>query len=89
METKNISLRILAACKKFGIKYNSNIINDKFISDAEKLGKIYLDLKIIAGDILEISERHNLEGLGELLQDDILALEKIDHDILKLAIKLK
>ncbi|MFH0806088.1 MAG: hypothetical protein V1901_04385 [Patescibacteria group bacterium] len=89
MEDKNISLRILTICRKLGIDYNSPSINANFINDAGRLGDIYIDLKSIAAEILEISERHNLEGLGQLLLDDIEILEKIDHDILKVARKLK
>ena len=87
---KQISHVIVETCKKLGINYkscNPNYI--EFYSDAQILGQLYKDLLEIAGRLQEISERHQIKELNQLLTDDIYALERIEHDLVKLSQKLK
>ena len=87
---KRISLTITEVCQKLGISYES--VNPNYLSmlnDAKRLGEIFRDLKIIAGDLEAIAERHQIDGLGTLLHDDALTIEKIDHEIIKMAMKMK
>ena len=87
---KRISLTIAEACKKYGIEYNScNPNYIQMIDDAKRLGEIFRELKIMAGDLEAISERHKIDGLGKILHQGALQLEAIDHDIIKLAQKIK
>jgi hypothetical protein len=87
---KNISITIMSVCKKYNIPYESvNFKHKDFCNDAIRLGEIYKELQLILGDLLEIEERHNVNGLGELLKDDILQLETIEHDIIKIANKIR
>jgi hypothetical protein len=48
-----------------------------------------VDLKIIAGDLEAIAERHKIDGLKNLIHRDALEIEKIDHEIIKIAKKLQ
>jgi hypothetical protein len=87
---KRISLTITEICQKLGIEYTScNINYIQMINDAKRLGEIFRDLKIIAGDLEAIAERHKIDGLGTLLHDDALVIEKLDHEIIKMAMKIK
>lgn len=89
MEAKRISFTITEVCKKLGINYSScNPEYLKIVNDAKRLGEIYRDLKIIAGDLEAIAERNDIDGLKNLLHDDALAIEKIDHEIIRLAQKI-
>jgi len=90
MESVKLSLEIVNICKQLGIEYTS--VNPKatiFLQDASRLGEIYLQLKIIIGDLKEIEERHHIEGLASLFDDDIQTLNKIDHDINRVAMKIR
>ena len=85
-----ISATVCQVCKQLGIDYHS--INPQYVTlieDATRLGAIYRQLKEIIGDLKEIEDRHQVNGLSKLLDDDILALDKIDHDIIRLAQKLR
>lgn len=89
MESKRISLTISEICQKLNIDYQS--VNPHYlqmINDAKRLGEIYRDLKIIAGDLQAIAERHNIDGLQNLLYDDAITIEKIDHELIKIAQKI-
>ena len=88
--SKDISALITQICKDQGIDYKS--CNEEYLSyynDASRLGEIYLELKVLAGEIQIISEKYNINGLVALLQDDIKSIEILEHDIIKLARKLK
>jgi|GEM_PF-4945654 len=86
---KNISKLIVDCCKKEGINYCSIYLkNPELYEDAYKLKDIYLQLKEIAGDLEEISEKYNLENFNTLLVDDIKKLIEADHDIFKIMRKL-
>jgi hypothetical protein len=90
MPDKRISLTITEVCHKLGIDYESiNPVHSQLINDAKRLAEIFLDLKIIAGDLEAIAERHEIDGLKGLLHDDALAIEKIEHEIIKMAKKIK
>jgi len=87
---KRISLTIAEVCQKLGIDYKS--VNPNYLSmidDAKRMGEIYRELKEIAGDLTAIAERHNIEGLKDLLLDDANTIDKIDHEIIKMAQKIK
>ena len=90
MESKRISLTITEVCQKLGVGYSScNPHYIEMINDAKRLGEIFRDIKIIAGDLQAISERHNISELNDLFTDDIQTLLKVDHDIIKITHKLK
>jgi len=87
---KRISLTISEICQKLGINYES--INPNYrqmINDAKRLGEIFRDLKIIAGDLEGIAERNNIKELKNIIHKEALEIEKIDHDITKIAQKIK
>jgi len=90
MKAERISLTIGEVCAKLGIDYCT--INPHYlemINDAKRLGEIFRDLKIIAGDLEAIAERHQIDGLRNLIYKNVLEIETIDHDIVKLARQLK
>ena len=87
---KRISLTITEICNKLGIDYSScNPHYIQMINDAKRLGEIFRDLKIIAGDLEAISERHKIDGLKRIIHKDALKIDKIDHDLIRLAQKIK
>jgi len=59
------------------------------LKDAGDLGECYLTLKVIMGKLEELSERYDIKELRNLLQDDIKTLDKIDHDLPKIAKALR
>ncbi len=81
-----ISYMIEKICKLNGIKYESPYLKDKqHTRDALRLGRLYLKLKRISGDLQEIAERHDIDGLGDALRREINVIENVDHDIAKIA----
>ena len=87
---KNISHLIIESCKKCGIDYksiNPNFIN--FTNDAQQLVQLYKDLQQIAGKLVEISERHSIPALREMIKFDIDQINAIDHDLIRLSAKIK
>jgi hypothetical protein len=86
MAHKRISFLISETCHKFGIDYRPG--NQVIFNDAKRLGQIYLELKIIAGDLAAIADRHKIPEL-KLIHDSLAKIEKIEHDIIKLAKKLQ
>jgi hypothetical protein len=90
MSHRNISRIIVACCKKNDISYCSiYLLDEEKKVDIFRLREIYVDLKEIVGDLQEISERHNLPELNNLFHNDIEKLTNIDHDIIKLATRMK
>jgi len=90
MKAENISLIISHICKKLSVDYcstNPHLITLK--EDAQKLAKIYLQLKEILGIIQEIEERHEINGLRVKFEQLIKELEEADHIVIKLARELK
>jgi hypothetical protein len=82
---KNISILITDICNKHGIKYSSvNKEVQQLYKDAKQLSEIYFQLRNIMGKLKEIGQRHNIKGLGIILEDDINKLENIEHDIMKI-----
>ena len=87
---KIISHNIIESCKKLGIPYHSCNPNYlEFSNDAQLLGQLYKDLIEIAGKLKEISERHHINGWDKLLRKDIKLILNTEHDLVKLAKKLK
>ena len=87
---KRISLTITEVCQKLGINYSSYNSNYLImINDAKRLAEIYRDLKIIAGDLEAIADRHQIDGLKNLIHKDALKIDSIDHEIIKIAQKIK
>jgi len=90
MKAERISLTIGEVCAKLGIDYCT--VNPHYlemINDAKRLGEIYVDLKIIAGDLEAIADRHQIDGLKNIIHKKVLEIDKIDHDLIKLANKLR
>jgi GTP cyclohydrolase I len=87
MPHKRISLTILEVCQKLGINYNPE--DKQLFNDAKRLGEIYRELKVITGDLQCISERHDIKDLHLLLSDDIEKISTVEHDIIKIATKIK
>jgi hypothetical protein len=86
MPHKRISCTISEVCQKYGIDYKPG---DRVIyNDAKRLGQIFCELKIIAGDLVAIAERHDADGLKDIINQEALNLEVIDHEICQLASKL-
>jgi hypothetical protein len=90
MDGLNISLLISEVCHKLDVNYQSpnNKALDTF-KDAKDLAQLYLDLKIIIGKLQYIAEKHNIPELSNLLADDIEKLSIIDHDIVRMARRIK
>lgn len=91
MFNHNISEVIEECCKKEGIEYHSPYLKygKHHYQDAKRLAEIYRELKEIAGELQIIEERHNVNGLGQLLHSDLLKLDEIDHDIILVAKKIR
>jgi len=90
MKAERISLTIGEVCAKLGIDYCTvNSYYLEMINDAKRLGEIFKDLKIIAEDLEAIAERHQIDGLKEIIHRDALDLKIIDHDIIRLAKQIK
>lgn len=90
MKAENISLIVDSICKDLGIKYNSK--NPHYISlqqDVLKMRKIYLQLKETIEILMEIEDRHNLNGLREKMEVIIRELDEADHLVIKLAKQIK
>ena len=90
MKAERITLTITEVCAKLGIDYstiNSHCI--EMINDAKRLGEIFRDLKIIAGDLEAIADRHKIDGLKNIIHKEALKIDKIDHELIKIANKLK
>jgi hypothetical protein len=90
MADKRISLTINEVCRKLGIDYQS--INPNYVqllNDAKRLGEIFRELKIIAGDLEAIADRNQVEDLKKFLHRDALKIEKIDHDLISLAKRMQ
>lgn len=86
---KNISHNISETCKKHGIVYksvNPNYI--EFTTDAQQLVQLYKDIQQIVYKLDEISLRHNIPELKEMIKFDIDKLNDIDHDLIRLSSKL-
>jgi hypothetical protein len=76
----------MQCCIKEGIKYSStNPAYTNLEEDALRLRNIYRDLIIIAGDLEEISERHQIDGLKNIIHKEALQINENSHDIIKLA----
>lgn len=87
---KNISNNIVESCKKCGINYkscNPNYVN--FTNDAQLLVQLYKDLQQIANKLDDISKRHNIPCLTEIIRYSIEEIEKIDHNLIRLASEIR
>lgn len=90
MKAEKISLIIDSICKDLGIKYNSK--NPHLVTmyeDAQKMSKMYLQLKEMVGILEEIEERHKLNGLKVKFDCLIKELDNCDHILIRLARELK
>jgi hypothetical protein len=87
---KNISYLIEQACKKNSIYYrscNPNYVT--FDSDAQLLVQIYKDLLDIVDKLSGISDRHSIPELKKVIALDLEKLGAIDHDLIRLAEKIR
>jgi hypothetical protein len=90
MKAERISLIIGEVCAKLGLDYcTSNPHVLEMIDDAKRLSIIFRDLKIITGDLEAIADRHEIDGLKDIIHKEALDLEKIDHEIIRLAQQIK
>jgi len=90
MLSSKISLMIDAVCKEQGIDYCSpNPHLQTFCEDAQRLGEIYMSLKIILGDLKDIEERHDIKSLNKKIEEIIIILEDVDHALIRLAKEFK
>jgi len=86
MKAEKISLIISSVCKEQGIDYCST--NPHMVSlyeDAKKMAKMYLQLKEIMGILVEIEDRHNLNGLRKKFESIIHELDVADHTLITVA----
>ncbi len=88
---KNISIIIASICQKHGIEYqNINPERKKLCIDAIRIGEIVKEIESLIDELDEIFIRHNMgDGFKEKLEKDLTELHEIDHDLIKLAIKIK
>ncbi len=87
---KQISNLISEACKKEGIVYkscNPNYI--VFTNDAQQLVQLYKDLQQVIAKLVEISERHDIPELKEMIKFDIDQINAVDHDLIRLTQKIQ
>jgi len=88
---KNISQIIQDVCKKEGIEYQSiNPNYTDFCNDAKRLGEIYLEINSLIDELDFIFNRHKIENkIRFKLEEDLKNLYSIEHDLLRLANKIK
>lgn len=84
----NISLTIEEVCKKLGIDYKSPYITE-YTKDAVRMSQIIRELKESLGDLQTIAEKHKIDGIGQMLLREISILDRCDHELIKLAHKIK
>jgi len=85
-----ISHLIMQCCIKEGIKYSStNPAYTNLEEDAIRIREIYVLLKELESDLLEIADRHSLDNIGRFLKAEISLLDNIDHDLIKIAQQIK
>lgn len=79
------------ACRKLGVDYKSQYdTGDLTEKDINRLMSIYIQLKQICADLIEIEERHDIiNGLKEDIMSSIDKLELIGHVLFEDAHKLK
>lgn len=58
-------------------------------ADATRLGQIILDLKDVAGELIEMSEKYDIPELTKLFNFDATCISNVDHQLVKLAEKLR
>lgn len=91
MKDFRVGAVIEMVCDKLKINYKSPN-HGKLLErqkDAEKLADIYLQLKTIEGDLIEIEEKYkNINGISKMLKVDINKLDEIDHDLILEARKI-
>ena len=90
MDNVHISAIIESICKKQGINYKSaNPHYTNLTKDAEELGNVYRDLKIILGKLQEIEDRHNVNPqIIDTLEKVIKEIDEADHIIIRVAKEL-
>ena len=85
-----ISYIIDTICSKYNIFYKSKNANyNEIKKDALKLVDIYLQLKQIIAELIILEEKYKIDGLKQLLEDDIKKLDSIDHDLIKISKELR
>jgi hypothetical protein len=79
----NIGKIFHSICRTHGIKYTS-------IGDARRLGQLIKEVHGIIDEIYQILDRHNIKtNFKEVIEQDLLKIHDIDHDLIKLAKQLK
>jgi len=86
MDSAHISAIVEGICKKYKINYESKNPNyTTFVEDAEKINKIYFQIKLIIEELIIIEEKYSIPKLGKIFDNDLIKLNKIDHHLLKMA----
>jgi hypothetical protein len=90
MKAEKISLIVDNVCRELGIPFCST--NPHYVTlqeDAQKMAKMYLQLKEMVGILEEIEERHKLNELKIKFDCLIKELDDCDHILIRLARELK
>ncbi len=82
-----ISAIINNICKKHKIDYKSPNYS-QFCGDVGRLGVIYLEAKILLGELLDMAERHQLKSIVKSLKHCAEGFNNISHEIRNVATKM-
>jgi hypothetical protein len=87
---KNISHVIMECCKKEGIDYHSiNPNYVEFTNVVQDFIQVDRDLRTIEDKLRIIEEKYKIKGLTKIITKAIIKLAKLDHEIIRFAIKIK
>lgn len=89
MKAEKISHIIATICKEKNIPYTSvNPNYNMFVQDASRLGEIYLELKVFAGELYEIEQRQSIVGLSKIFDKCIKEIDNLEHELVYIAKKI-
>lgn len=72
---------ISGICKRYNIPYSGEQDIKDIPSDVIIIGKIILHLREIQDLLREIEEKHSLDGIKNILEDDIFKLSEVAHSL--------
>jgi len=87
--TLKIKSIISCVCKRYSIPYTGGEDIKDIPSDVKLIGKIIFNLREIQDILREIENKHDLEGIKSILEDDINELAKVAHDLGNAALKIQ
>ncbi len=76
-------------CKKCNILYSGETDIKNIPADVELIGKVIFKLREIQDILRIIEDKHDLEGIKVILEDDINELAKVAHDLGNAALKIQ